>query len=187
MAVTPIDSLTRSTSTRLINFYQRQISPHKGFSCAYRILHRGESCSQYVKGVIQTRGLLPAIPLIRERFRDCQQASQILRARVHPWQPRALATEASEGEENPDRKGQDPGFVPPASEGASTTSSGNQPCSDCNSGIDCVSLSCNAIDCTDLSCSGTDCNSLDCQGLNCHGSDCSGPDCGSCDFGSCGS
>lgn len=184
MQVSPIDSLTRFTSTRLITFYQRQISPHKGFSCAYRILHRGESCSQYVKRVIQTEGLLPALPLIRERFRACKQASQVLRTRNHLWQARALGAEEPEGEEK--RKGQNPGVVPPTSEGAGTTSSGNNPCSDCNSGIDCVSLSCNAIDCSDLACSGTDCNSLDCNGLDCHSLDCHGLDCGSCDFGSCG-
>jgi hypothetical protein len=32
-----------------INFYQQYISPYKGYCWAHRILHGGDSCSQYVK------------------------------------------------------------------------------------------------------------------------------------------
>ncbi|HAZ49213.1 MAG TPA: hypothetical protein DDW76_23430 [Cyanobacteria bacterium UBA11369] len=50
-----------------IKAYQRYISPHKGFSCAHRLLYGGESCSGYIKGAAQ-KGLLQALSSARERF-----------------------------------------------------------------------------------------------------------------------
>ncbi len=38
-----IDSLAIAAITG----YQRYLSPYKGFRCAHRVLHQGESCSQY--------------------------------------------------------------------------------------------------------------------------------------------
>ena len=54
--------------------YQKYLSPHKGFACAYRLLHNEHSCSQYIKDQIQERGLLQAIPLARQRFQACREA-----------------------------------------------------------------------------------------------------------------
>jgi putative component of membrane protein insertase Oxa1/YidC/SpoIIIJ protein YidD len=58
----------------LITAYQKYLSPLKGFSCAHRVLHCGESCSQYVKRTILERGLSDAWPESRQRFRDCRSA-----------------------------------------------------------------------------------------------------------------
>lgn len=69
------DAATRSLSLKLIEGYQKYISPRKGFSCAYRILYNRESCSQYVKRQIREQGLINAIPLIRQRFLACKSAS----------------------------------------------------------------------------------------------------------------
>ena len=63
----------------LINKYQRYLSPHKGYSCAHRTLHGGDSCSQHAKTQIVRVGIWRAIPLMRQRFRLCAQASQSLR------------------------------------------------------------------------------------------------------------
>ena len=49
----------------IIKYYQRYLSPHKGFSCAYRKLYKAESCSEYFKQTIARAGLTAAIPLFQ--------------------------------------------------------------------------------------------------------------------------
>ncbi|RYX82830.1 membrane protein insertion efficiency factor YidD [bacterium] len=65
----------------LIGFYQRRISPRKGWRCAYSVLHGGTGCSGYAHEAIETYGWRVAIPLVRQRFRDCHSAAQTMRAR----------------------------------------------------------------------------------------------------------
>lgn len=72
------DCLTRRSATSLIGFYQRYISPHKGFRCAHRVYHGGQSCSGYAKTVVQSHGLGAALPLIRRRFADCGQVARMM-------------------------------------------------------------------------------------------------------------
>ncbi|MBG88731.1 MAG: hypothetical protein CMO80_17770 [Verrucomicrobiales bacterium] len=68
-----------SPAIPLIRFYQRFISPHKGFSCAYRI-HTGEdSCSHAVKKIIEEKGLFAGLPDIRRRFHECRIAGREIR------------------------------------------------------------------------------------------------------------
>jgi putative component of membrane protein insertase Oxa1/YidC/SpoIIIJ protein YidD len=62
-----------------IGFYQRRISPRKGWRCAHAVLHQGTGCSGYVKETIKTHGWRRAIPLARQRFAACQEAGQTLR------------------------------------------------------------------------------------------------------------
>jgi len=62
----------------LINFYQKYISPHKGFACAHRVLHGGNSCSQHVKNLLIEQDLQSAIQLSRQRFQACKDARIIL-------------------------------------------------------------------------------------------------------------
>lgn len=47
-----VDTPTRQIAIACIGGYQRYLSPHKGFVCAHRRLHGGDSCSQYVKTVL---------------------------------------------------------------------------------------------------------------------------------------
>lgn len=61
-----------------IGAYQRWLSPRKGYACAYRVAHGGTGCSGYAKQVIAAEGLIPSIPLIRQRFRDCHAAAVAL-------------------------------------------------------------------------------------------------------------
>lgn len=63
-----------------ITLYQRHLSPHKGFSGPYRLLHGGESCSGYVKRLILEKGLVTAIQASRERFAACRDARYVLSA-----------------------------------------------------------------------------------------------------------
>lgn len=60
---------------RSIELYQRHISPHKGFCCAYRIAHNDLSCSEFAKRQIAASGFFKALTDIRERFKDCKQAA----------------------------------------------------------------------------------------------------------------
>ncbi len=55
-----------------INFYQRFLSPYKGFSCAHRIIRGGLSCSEFAKRRIQEKGLFMSLADIRGRLRDCR-------------------------------------------------------------------------------------------------------------------
>ncbi len=62
-----------------IEYYQKNISPNKGYSCAHGALHNGPSCSSFSKTKIINEGLFwGAISTIR-RFRQCWKASKILK------------------------------------------------------------------------------------------------------------
>ncbi len=69
-----LDSLLRSVSIAIIDVYQRYLSPRKGYSCTHRIVHGGESCSEYVKNVLADKSLFESTLLARQRFRDCNTA-----------------------------------------------------------------------------------------------------------------
>lgn len=62
-----------------IEYYQKNISPKKGYSCAHGALHNGPSCSSFSKAEIVNQGLFwGAISTIR-RFHQCWQASKMLK------------------------------------------------------------------------------------------------------------
>lgn len=58
----------------LINFYQRFVSPYKGFRCAHAVYHSGPSCSNAVKSIIKDYGIIKGRPLIKARFAECRSA-----------------------------------------------------------------------------------------------------------------
>lgn len=60
----------------LIRFYQKFISPRKGFTCAHRALHGGDTCSVAVRKIIESNGLYSGFKSIQSRFRECQYASK---------------------------------------------------------------------------------------------------------------
>jgi putative component of membrane protein insertase Oxa1/YidC/SpoIIIJ protein YidD len=62
-----------------IRFYQRRLSPHKGFRCAHAALHGGESCSGAVARIVREEGLLAGRQSIAGRFRDCRAAHAALK------------------------------------------------------------------------------------------------------------
>ena len=63
----------------LIRMYQIFVSPRKGFSCAYRVIHGGDSCSEAIKKIVLDKGLLSGLEEIRTRFRSCSNAAIALR------------------------------------------------------------------------------------------------------------
>jgi uncharacterized protein len=70
-----------------IRFYQRFMSPYKGFSCALRAATGGDSCSAYGHAVIARFGLVRGLGLLQRRFELCGHAHDRLRA-VAPPHPR---------------------------------------------------------------------------------------------------
>ena len=63
---------------RAIAWYQVRLSPGKGYGCAHRVAHGGDSCSQAVRRSLLDRGLLgSALPTLA-RFAACWQAVALL-------------------------------------------------------------------------------------------------------------
>lgn len=60
----------------LIRFYQKYISPRKGYRCAYSVEYGGPGCSGAVKSIISEHGLFSGWPLIQERFDNCRDANE---------------------------------------------------------------------------------------------------------------
>lgn len=79
-AATSLDPKASQVAISAITGYQKYISPRKGFSCAHRVLYGGDSCSQHVKKLIAEHGLIAAVPLTRQRFKNCRSANLILRS-----------------------------------------------------------------------------------------------------------
>ena len=69
-----LDNSLRSTIISLISGYQRHLSPRKGYSCAHRVVHGGDSCSEYVKNALSDKSLFEATLLARRRFKVCSVA-----------------------------------------------------------------------------------------------------------------
>lgn len=81
IAISPIEEAFRLSALSAIEFYQRRISPWKGFKCPHRILHGGLSCSAHTKELlIQMHGAGISTMLAHsiERFRACNLAADIL-------------------------------------------------------------------------------------------------------------
>lgn len=138
--MTTFDALSRNTAVAMITGYQKFLSPHKGFSCAHRILYGEESCSQYVKRAVREHGLRQAVLMSRDRFQACKTAHQILRSRF------------SQEEDERDR----------------IRRNADHTCNTCLNTTDCASMSCEAATCLgENSCSSLHCGALDCGGLDC--------------------
>lgn len=58
-------------SLRAIRGYQLYLSPHKGFSCAYRCATGRDGCSAHGARVIERFGLSVGLVLLRRRLRLC--------------------------------------------------------------------------------------------------------------------
>ena len=69
--------LTRLTLVA-IDGYKTYLSPRKGYACAHRVHHGGESCSTFIRAQIEGLGLFRALPSIRARFSACKLAAVAL-------------------------------------------------------------------------------------------------------------
>jgi putative component of membrane protein insertase Oxa1/YidC/SpoIIIJ protein YidD len=62
----------------IVNAYQQYISPHKGFTCAYRTAYSAPSCSEYFKQIISSNGLWSALSELLHRGKECSMAAKML-------------------------------------------------------------------------------------------------------------
>jgi uncharacterized protein len=67
----PVFFLEQQTGLLAIRFYQRWLSPLKGFSCAYRVHTGHASCSALGYRAVRKYGMFAAIALIKERTYRC--------------------------------------------------------------------------------------------------------------------
>jgi putative component of membrane protein insertase Oxa1/YidC/SpoIIIJ protein YidD len=63
-----------------IGFYQRFISPYKGFRCAHHARLGGMSCSSYGKAALREFGLFEGLSKLRARLTACAEAAQPIEA-----------------------------------------------------------------------------------------------------------
>lgn len=201
-----LDGVMRGLAVTAISGYQKFISPHKGFSCAHRVLYGCESCSQYFKQVVAEEGIVTAIANAKGRFQECREANEILKKRrakrrarqkyyAHRLSNRTLAIESGglensdipenpEDAENPNKKsvgGSQWGRKTRSQSNDGGNNGNNNNCDDCTNCVDLSSYSPSNCgeenDCGNANClSGMDCSGLDCGGLDCSGCG----DCGSC-------
>ena len=89
----PLNSVVRrhvnsatSTAIAAIEWYQREISPRKGFSCAYRVAWGGHSCSSAVKTAFVRGGVLGGLRSLSRQPFKCYAAARML-AEQAPSQP----------------------------------------------------------------------------------------------------
>jgi putative component of membrane protein insertase Oxa1/YidC/SpoIIIJ protein YidD len=68
------------TVDALIRQYQQRLSPRKGWSCAHRVAHGGDSCSVAVRDIVRRRGVLRGARPTVLRFVACYQAASLLMA-----------------------------------------------------------------------------------------------------------
>jgi putative component of membrane protein insertase Oxa1/YidC/SpoIIIJ protein YidD len=62
-----------------IDFYQKYISPRKGYKCAYGALYNEKSCSSYCKNEIISKGLIKGIKSTFVRFKECKLAAHSIK------------------------------------------------------------------------------------------------------------
>lgn len=64
--------MIRKISIHSIQFYQKNISPYKGYSCAYRHYTGKDSCSEFTKKCILKYGVVKSIPLFKKQIERCK-------------------------------------------------------------------------------------------------------------------
>ncbi|WP_392562720.1 membrane protein insertion efficiency factor YidD [Orbus sturtevantii] len=67
--------LSKYLSIALIRFYQKFISPHKGFCCAYRKYSGGRSCSSFALVAVRRYGVSALWHLFPKRLDNCKMAA----------------------------------------------------------------------------------------------------------------
>ncbi|MEH2071608.1 MAG: membrane protein insertion efficiency factor YidD [Nostoc sp.] len=78
MQIISFEPLAKTIAIESITAYQKYISPSKGFCCSHRLLHGGDSCSNFVKRMLSEQNLYQAVQLFIKRFQDCAAASKTL-------------------------------------------------------------------------------------------------------------
>ncbi|MCA1685895.1 MAG: membrane protein insertion efficiency factor YidD [Planctomycetia bacterium] len=162
----PLDAASGRLAVAAITGYQRFLSPWKGYVCAHRVWQGGASCSELIKQVIASGGLIAGLRALRPRLLECRGAAHAIReARL----ARASALAFDEYF--------DPPIVP---EGDSKKRPVGWP-------LGCGEPACDGIDCLHFlphggphDCLPADLHGCDAPGIDPGGCDLSGADCGGC-------
>lgn len=56
-----------------INFYQKYISPNKGYCCAYKYYSTKDSCSEFAKKSFMKYGFIKSIMLTKIHLKKCKE------------------------------------------------------------------------------------------------------------------
>lgn len=80
MTTNTFESFATQAAIASLNVYRTHLSPRKGFSCAHRLLHGEESCSDYVKRILTNQNLSTAMRMAPQRFQACKAAAQTLQS-----------------------------------------------------------------------------------------------------------
>jgi putative component of membrane protein insertase Oxa1/YidC/SpoIIIJ protein YidD len=67
-----------AAAIRAIEWYQRELSPRKGFSCAYRLAYGGHSCSGVVKRAFAEAGVAAGMSALFHQPSKCHAAARKL-------------------------------------------------------------------------------------------------------------
>lgn len=76
----PILMAPRRAVDAAIRFYQRRLSPLKGYTCAHVALAGGASCSEAIRLLVAGQGILGAVVPAIVRLAACYRAADLLRA-----------------------------------------------------------------------------------------------------------
>ncbi|RDE22358.1 membrane protein insertion efficiency factor YidD [Motiliproteus coralliicola] len=66
----------------IIKLYQKKLSHHKGFCCAYNRLYKDGSCSNWGVDKIKKDGWIAFLSKISERMAACKKANEVLIERL---------------------------------------------------------------------------------------------------------
>ncbi|MFN5503981.1 MAG: membrane protein insertion efficiency factor YidD [Pseudanabaena sp.] len=200
-----INGATRGIAVTAISGYQKFISPHKGFSCAHRVLYGCESCSQYFKQVIAEEGILTAIANANGRFQECREANEILKKRrekskarrqyyasrlpittvaIESGDPENLDVPKDTGKSSKQRLGGSQwGRNQQRKVNNNNSNSGGNnncdyiDCSDCAYGLDVLPNGCGRNRDCENPCEAIECPNLSCPNLSCPDLSCGNADC----------
>lgn len=62
----------------LLAFYQKFVSPYKGFKCAYGVWTGQSTCSAEAKKILKQDGLIAGWPKIQAQLQHCKVAYQLI-------------------------------------------------------------------------------------------------------------
>ena len=73
-----MEVLINKIAIKAIHFYQKYLSPQKGYSCAHNALHGNGSCSSWAISLIESKGVLELASQFGARVSECNEASKKL-------------------------------------------------------------------------------------------------------------
>ncbi len=76
----------------LFRFYQRFISPYKGFTCAHRHVSGGVGCSKAILEILNKKGFVEGKSDIIKRLDSCTEAASLINTCQDAKMPRAKKT-----------------------------------------------------------------------------------------------